>query len=154
MTATVLHRRLAPDVSIAMLYDALRLRVEVFVVEQHCAYQELDGADLDRDTRHFWLSPRGEPDRVAGYLRLLGRRDGEDYRIGRLCIAPAARGAGAARRLMEAALAEVGEAPCVLDAQSHLVELYVAFGFSATGPEFVEDGIPHVPMRRVRAAVR
>lgn len=143
---TVLRRCIARDLPVATLYALLRLRIEVFVVEQACPYQELDGHDLDEHTRHFWLAPEGGDDVVAT-LRLLEQPEGE-FRIGRVCAARQARGKGAARRLMEAALADVGDRPCVLDAQSHLTGLYEAVGFVRSGDEFTEDGIAHVPMRR------
>jgi len=143
---SVLHRSLAPDVPVATLYALLRLRVEVFVVEQACPYQELDGWDLADTTRHFWLALE-HGTHVVAYLRLLEQPEGE-FRIGRVCAGRQARGHGAARRLMEGALAEIHDAPCVLDAQSHLTGLYEAFGFEPDGPEFTEHGIPHVPMRR------
>jgi len=144
---SVLHRSLAPDVPVATLYALLQLRVEVFVVEQACPYQELDGRDLAVTTRHFWLVPVHGPDEVVACLRLLEQPEGE-FRIGRVCAGRQARGHGAARRLMEGALAEIRDAPCVLDAQSHLTGLYQAFGFEPSGAEFTEHGIPHVPMRR------
>lgn len=144
--STVLHRCIAPDLSVTTLYALLRLRIEVFVVEQACPYQELDGHDLEEHTRHFWLASDGGDDVVAT-LRLLEQPEGE-FRIGRVCAARQARGKGEARRLIEAALADVGDRPCVLDAQSHLVALYEAVGFVRSGEEFTEDGIAHIPMRR------
>lgn len=147
MDHTLLHRRLSADLAPAMLYALLRLRVEVLVVEQACPYQELDGRDLEDTTRHFWLAPDGATEDVRATLRMLEPVDGQ-FRIGRVCVARPARGRGAARRLLEAALAEVGDAPCTLDAQTHLTGLYSAFGFVLAGAEFIEDGIAHVPMRR------
>jgi ElaA protein len=148
---TVLHRRLAADLSTAMIYALLRLRVEVFVVEQACGYQELDGHDLDRTTRHYWLAPDRAIEQPQATLRLLEPIDGQ-FRIGRVCTARQARRRGGLRRLLEAALGEVGDAPCVLDAQRYCVELFGAFGFVVDGAEFTEDGIPHVPMRRDASA--
>lgn len=147
MQHSVLHRKLAPDLSVSTLYALLRLRVEVCVVEQGCPYQELDGLDLDVTTRHFWLAPEQSVHEVQACLRMVEQPGGE-FRISRLCAARHVRGTGAARRLLEAALGEVGDAPCVLDAQRHLTGVYTAFGFESSGPEFTEDGIPHVPMRR------
>ena len=147
----LLHRRLAADLSTAMVYALLRLRVEVFVVEQGCPYQDLDGHDLDRTTRHYWLAPYGAIEDAQATLRLLEPTEGQ-FRIGRVCAARPARAQGGVRRLLEAALAEVGDAPCVLDAQAHVIELYAAFGFVVDGAEFTEDGIAHVPMRRERSA--
>ncbi len=151
MGNTVLHRSLAADLSTAMIYALLRLRVEVFVVELGCPYQELDGHDLDRTTRHYWLAPDGAIEEPQATLRLLEPTDGQ-FRIGRICTARQARRQGGLRRLLEAALAEVGDAPCVLDAQLDCVELFSSFGFVVNGAEFTEVGIPHVPMRRDASA--
>lgn len=135
------------DLDAATLYALLRLRTDVFVVEQECAYPELDGRDTEPGTRHLWLrdGPGAEP---LGYLRILEEPDGS-ARIGRVCVAAKARGAGLAGRLMSVALDVVGARRCVLDAQSHLTGFYAGFGFAPTGPGFDEDGIPHVPMARV-----
>jgi ElaA protein len=147
----VLHRRLAADLSTAMIYALLRLRVEVFVVELGCPYQELDGHDLERTTRHYWLAPDDAIEQPQATLRLLEPSDGQ-FRIGRICTARQARRQGGLRRLLEAALAEVGDAPCVLDAQPYCVDLFSSFGFVVNGAEFTEDGIPHVPMLRAASA--
>ena len=151
MDHSLLHRKLSADLAPAMLYALLRLRVEVLVVEQACPFQDLDGRDLDATTRHFWLAPDNAIEDVQATLRMLEPTDGK-FQIGRVCVAQHARGKGAARRLLEAALAEVGDAPCTLDAQTHLTGLYSGFGFELAGAEFIEDGIPHVPMRRVGPA--
>ena len=151
MDHTVLHRSLAADLSTAMIYALLRLRVAVFVVEQACPYQELDGHDLDRTTRHYWLAPTDALEDPQATLRLLEPTEGQ-FRIGRVCAAPQARRRGEVRRLLEAALGEVGDAPCVVDAQLDSVELFGAFGFVVTGPETTEGGMPHVPMRRDASA--
>jgi ElaA protein len=126
------------------LYALLRLRAEVFVVEQECAYLDLDGLDTEPATRHLWLERAGDP---VAYLRILPRPDG-GCRIGRVVVAKPARGQGLAARLMEAALELVGNRPCELDAQSYLVEFYRRYGFVPVAPEFLDDGIPHIPMAR------
>ncbi|SEK29963.1 GNAT family N-acetyltransferase [Rhodococcus maanshanensis] len=147
MTATAaLHRAWALDLDLRTLYDLLRLRVDVFVVEQACPYPELDGRDLLPGTRHLWIEQDGQ---VVCTLRLMEEHDrGTSYRIGRLCTRADARGHGHTTRLLRTALAEVGSAPCRLSAQSHLVDMYAKHGFTPDGDEFIEDGIPHVPMRR------
>ena len=142
MTAAALHRR-GPDLDAAMLYGLLALRVEVFVVEQDCPYRELDGLDLLPGTRHFWVQDAG---RIVSTLRLVD--EGSAVRIGRVCTAADERGRGHTARLMRAALDEVGERPCRLNAQSYLTAMYTRHGFAVDGAEFVEDGIPHVPMLR------
>ncbi|WP_329008005.1 GNAT family N-acetyltransferase [Micromonospora rifamycinica] len=126
------------------LHDLLRLRIDVFVVEQDCPYPELDGRDVEPDTRHVWLVRDGV---VLAYLRILADPGGV-ARIGRVVVAPTARGGGLAGRLMTEALRLVGDQPCVLAAQAHLAGFYAGHGFAVTGPEYVEDGIPHLPMRR------
>jgi ElaA protein len=133
-----------PDLTPAALHGLLRLRVDVFVVEQRCAYAELDGRDLDPGTQHLVLGPATAP---LAYLRLLTEPGGE-RRIGRVCTAASARGRGLSRRLLTEALRQVGDAPCVLDAQAHLTALYGGFGFVPSGPGYDWDGVPHVPMRR------
>jgi ElaA protein len=141
-----LHVASFADLDTRTLYDLLRLRVDVFVVEQKCAYPELDGRDTEPETRHVWLSRDGAP---VAYLRILGNPGGA-ARIGRVVVAAAERGTGAAGRLMAAALAEIGDRPSVLHAQAHLVRFYERYGYAVTGPEYLEDGIPHVPMARPR----
>jgi ElaA protein len=135
------------DLAGGTLYDLLRLRVDVFVVEQHCPYPELDGRDVEPGTRHVWVTA-GDGGAPLAYLRVLAEPDGS-ARIGRVCVAASSRGAGLAQELMAVALAEVGDRDCVLDAQTYLVPFYQGFGFTADGPEFLEDGIAHVPMKRV-----
>lgn len=124
-------------------YRLWALRSEVFVVEQDCPYLDLDGKDTEPATRHLWVERGGEP---VATLRLLD--EGEQLRIGRVATRAAHRGAGLAAVLVEMALEIAGEREVVLDAQSHLVEWYLRFGFEPSGRGFVEDGIPHTPMRR------
>jgi ElaA protein len=138
------HEAELDDVPARTLHDLLRLRVDVFVVEQECAYPEIDGRDGEPGAVLLWAQdPRGG---VAATLRLLREPDGR--RIGRVATAAQFRGAGLAARLMRRALELAGEGPVVLDAQAHLASWYGRFGFEATGEPFTEDGIPHVPMRR------
>ncbi|MEU6697406.1 GNAT family N-acetyltransferase [Pseudonocardia sp. NPDC046786] len=147
--ATV-RRSWAPDLDTGTLYALLALRTEVFVVEQECPYQELDGRDLEPRTRHYWLAAeRGDDVEILATLRLL-KEPGGGYRIGRVCTRLDARGRGLGHRLMDAALAEVGDGHCVLDAQQAQTAFYRRHGFEVAGEPFVEDGIPHVPMSRSR----
>lgn len=156
MTAA-LRRCRGTELDAATLYALLTLRAEVFVVEQNCPYPELDGRDLLGGTRHFWLeSPAGD---ITATLRLMEESAGGHitnghtvFRIGRVATVKTERGQGHATRLMEAALAEIGDDSCRLSAQSHLAQMYARHGFVLDGAEFVEDGIPHVPM--LRAALR
>lgn len=136
-------RRFA-DLDVATAYACWRLRQDVFVVEQDCPYADLDGRDLEPGTRHLVLRESGGG--VVGTLRVLD--DGAHDRVGRVVLARSARGQGLAARLMEAAVSEVGDRPSVLDAQAPLASFYAGFGYVGDGPEFVEDGILHLPMRR------
>jgi ElaA protein len=140
-----LHTATFAELDAATLYALLRLRMDVFVVEQHCAYPEIDGRDTEPDALHVWLAT--EPTMPLGYLRVLSEPNGA-ARIGRVAVARSARGSGLARRLMQAGLEHIGDRPCVLDAQAGLVDFYAEYGFVVIGPEYLEDGIPHVPMRR------
>lgn len=129
------------DLSPHVLYSVLRLRIAVFAVEQHCVYQDLDGRDLEPTTWHGWVaSDDGE---VLSYLRILGSPG--DEVIGRVVTAPAARGRGLGRLLMNAALDRCAR-PVRIEAQTYLLDWYAAFGFVPRGPEYLEDGIPHTPM--------
>ena len=144
MPVTDLHRATGDQLSVATLYALLMLRVNVFVVEQRSPYPDLDGRDLRPDTVHWWWQPDVEP---VAYLRVLTEPDG-GARIGRVCAAPAARGAGLGRRLMAAALAEIGPRDVVLDAQVRAQGLYKRFGFEPVGEPFDDGGILHITMRR------
>jgi ElaA protein len=129
-----------------LLYEILRLRVEVFVVEQRAAYPEIDGRDVEAGALLLWVS---DDEGVLGTARLLEDADGV-ARIGRVATAPRARGTGVGAALMRRALELRGQGPTVLDAQEHLADWYGRFGFLVSGPSFLEDDIPHVPMRRER----
>jgi ElaA protein len=141
--AATLHRAWAADLDPGTLYEILRLRVDVFVVEQQCPYPEIDGRDDEPATRHVWWAEPGGP--PVAYVRVLDE-DGA-RRIGRVVTARERRGERLAETLVRHVLAS-SEGPWVLDAQAHLAGWYRGLGFSVTGPEFLDDGIPHVPMRR------
>jgi ElaA protein len=136
------------DLDTTTLYALLKLRSDVFVVEQECAYADLDGRDTEPGTRHVWVTRDRE---VLAYLRILAD-DGVE-RIGRVVVAKTQRGAGHARRLMAHALTVIGNRDSALEAQAHLVDFYERFGYAVIGPEYIEDGIRHVPMRRPAPAV-
>ena len=74
--------------------------------------------------------------------------DGDARRIGRIVTVAAARGQGLAGRLVEHFLGDLPTGPWVLDGQAHLADWYRRFGFEVSGDEYLDDGIPHVPMRR------
>ncbi|RBH53424.1 MULTISPECIES: GNAT family N-acetyltransferase [Pseudomonas] len=138
------------DLSKEQLYSILQLRTEVFVVEQKCPYQEVDGRDLEGDTCHLmgWRD-----DRLVAYLRLLDpESQGGDVVIGRVVIAPEARGQGLGHELMAQALKQAGklwpQVPIYLSAQAHLQNYYGSYGFEVVGEVYLEDDIPHIGMRK------
>ncbi|MCV2221024.1 GNAT family N-acetyltransferase [Pseudomonas mercuritolerans] len=138
------------DLGKEQLYALLKLRSDVFVVEQKCAYPDLDGQDLEGDTHHLmgW-----EDDQLMAYLRLLDpESQGGDVVIGRVITAPAGRGKGLGHAMMEQALKQAEkhwpQVPIYLSAQAHLQGYYGKYGFVAVGEEYLEDDIPHIGMRR------
>lgn len=145
MPPTIHHAPLS-DVSPATLYAILKLRVDVFVVEQNCPYPDLDGADTAPGTLLVWVADAAG--QVLATSRILDTPDG-GRRIGRVCAAPDARRGGTASAMMAAAVELCGPVSIVLDAQAHLEGWYERFGFAREGANFLEDDIPHVPMRRL-----
>ena len=165
---TVISKRF-DELTTTELYELLRLRGDVFVVEQTCAYPDLDGRDTEPGAMHHWITDDQADDRaddqaddraddradepvIVAYLRTLTEPDGTT-RIGRVVTAPSARGRGLAAALV-GHVGRVTAGPITLDAQSHLADWYRRLGYDVDGPEFVEDGISHVPMRRRASAVR
>jgi ElaA protein len=138
----VIHHARLDDMTPRDLHDVLALRVAVFVVEQECAYPEIDGRDPEAE--HWWS--RAADGTLTACLRVLPEPDGTT-RIGRVVSAPAARGTGAGAALFGAALATLS-GPVVLGAQVRSQGFYARFGFAVSGPGYDEDGIPHVPMLR------
>ncbi|HGY89942.1 MAG TPA: GNAT family N-acetyltransferase [Planctomycetes bacterium] len=124
------------------LYEILRLRAEVFVVEQVCAYLDVDGRDL---LATHLIGHR--EDRVVAYARWFEEEPGT-WSLGRIVTHPDARGEGLGTRLMSEAVRQLADRTVVMHAQAHLAAFYSRFGFHREGEPFLEDGIPHVFMRR------
>lgn len=144
----------SPDeLTTAELHAILALRNRVFVVEQECAYQDIDGLDLDAGTRHLSAMRDGE---LVAYARLRApdTRTGR-ARIGRVIVSPSVRGQQVGRQLMERALASCAAhwpaADMQVSAQTHLRDFYASLGFVAEGEEYLDDGIPHQDMALTRA---
>lgn len=138
------------------LYQLMKLRVDVFVVEQQCPYAELDGLDTAPETRHLLgRAADGEP--LGGYLRILP--PGLIYPevgMGRFVISPDWRGRGAGHAMMTRALSEIAQCwpgrHIRIGAQVYLKRFYELHGFQTISRDYVEDGIPHVDMRRMHTA--
>jgi ElaA protein len=134
------------------LYALLRLRAEVFVVEQACAFQDLDGADAE--CLHLLGETRGSAGpQLLAYARLVppGLKYAEAS-IGRVVTAPSTRGSGLghalARESVRMLLRLWGEQPIRIGAQAHLQAFYRQHGFEPDGTLYIEDGIDHIPMVR------
>ncbi|MCV6796068.1 GNAT family N-acetyltransferase [Achromobacter ruhlandii] len=142
------------ELTLAELYAILRLRSEVFVVEQDCVFLDMDGKDLQGQTEHLMAWENGA---LLAYCRLLepALNDGQAV-IGRVITAPAARGTGLGHELMRRAKDEVARLwpgqPVYLGAQARLRAYYAGHGFVPVTEEYIEDGIPHVGMLLREAA--
>jgi len=132
------------------LYAMLKLRSDVFVVEQNCVYPDLDDKDLHADTQHL-LYFNG--DVLVCYSRCLapGLSYTDAASVGRVVVAGAARGHGLATTIMQAALTtchqQWPENDIVIGAQPYLQDFYTRLGFSPISPAYDEDGIMHIDMR-------
>lgn len=131
------------------LFDVLKLRTDVFVVEQQCAYPELD--ELDRATNTLHLTAYAEQ-QLAGCARMMNQQPGLAT-IGRVATAERLRSRGIARKmmvyLMEQASVRIPELKAIeLSAQVQVQSFYESLGFEATTETFLEDGIEHVGMRK------
>lgn len=138
----ILEARRFADLDVRSLYGILRLRLDVFVLEQRCLYPELDGRDTEIDAWHYWISQEHQ---IVATLRLLSAENGGS-RIGRVATRADARGQGLATRLIRAAL-EDARRPVHVDVQVGLENWYRQFGFVVAGEEYDDAGIAHVPMR-------
>ncbi len=139
---THVHRWDEMDATTA--HDVFRLRQQVFVVEQGDPYDDLDGRDTEPGTVHVVI--RDDSDEVVGVARVLD--EGDVWRIGRVALAPRARGRGLSGPLMTACLEVCQGRPVVLAAQTPLADWYATFGFEVSGPEFLDGSIPHLPMTK------
>lgn len=128
------------------LYNLLRLRVSIFIVEQACPYPEIDGRD--EDSLHIWIE---ENKQIVAYCRIVPpETEEEHYAIGRVLVVKEKRGGGYARQLMNRAITVLREEMKVdhiwLHGQEHLRHFYGSFGFEEVSDVYLEDGIPHVDM--------
>ncbi len=135
------------ELSPAELYTILQLRNEVFVVEQHCVYQDADGKD-----QHCWHLAGWDGDQLVAYTRIVppGISYPEEASIGRVVTSPRYRGAGAGRELMKLSinrtLSLFPGSGIKIGAQAYLHRFYESLGFVQCSPEYPEDGIPHIGM--------
>lgn len=137
------------ELSVSELYDLLRLRSEVFVVEQHCVFLDMDNKD---QACYHLLGYRDNLLAASTRIVPAGVAYPDYVSIGRVVSAPQVRGTGAGKELMEVSLQKIrelfGHVPVKIGAQLYLKKFYESFGFEICGPVYDEDGIDHVPMIR------
>ncbi|WP_028122215.1 GNAT family N-acetyltransferase [Epilithonimonas tenax] len=137
-----------PELTTTELYEIIKARVNVFVVEQDCPYPDLD--DNDQKAIHLWAEDNGE---VLAYCRIFdkGIRYPETS-IGRVITTENGRGTGLGRQLISYALDIIENRlrtrEVRISAQDYLLKFYSDFGFLNTGKKYLEDNIPHTEMLR------
>ncbi|CAM2843669.1 GNAT family N-acetyltransferase [Salinicoccus roseus] len=136
------HIRAFDELDVLTLEEIYRLRTAVFVVEQECAYQEVDG--VDPECTHIYKT---DDTGITAYLRIV---HGDPLSIGRVIVREDRRGTGLGQELMNQAMEYVhthfkGER-IYLHGQAHLEKFYQSFGFRTTSEVHLEDGIPHLDM--------
>jgi ElaA protein len=138
------------DLTTEELYNIIKLRIEVFCVEQNCPYQDADGKDFDS----WHLMVLDANNTLIAYSRLLpkGISYPEYASIGRVVTAKSMRLTGTGKLLMQASIDHCkqlfGNTPIKISAQAYLRKFYTSLGFIATGEEYIEDHIPHIGMIR------
>jgi len=143
------HIKRFNELSTKELYNLLRLRTDIFIVEQNCPYPELDGKDAHEEAIHLWCYA---PDRImAACLRILPpgvSYDGVSF--GRVAVHKAFRGRGLAHRMVDKAIEIAGRTwPGVkieIGAQEYLTAFYKSLGFRSISDPYLEDNIPHIDM--------
>lgn len=134
-----------------ILYDILKLRIDVFVVEQTCYYPDIDGLDRNDDTLHVYAY---ENDELIAYLRCMAPGVAYDNQsaIGRVIIAENARGRSLGHDLIKQGIKACEQAwpnnAIHMSAQEHLQKYYHQHGFKTTSEMYLEDDIPHISMTK------
>ncbi|UQY42999.1 GNAT family N-acetyltransferase [Erwinia sp. PK3-005] len=136
------------ELNVHQLHDILALRNRVFIVEQQCPYEDIDGQDLAHDNRHIFALGEG---RLLACARILTPVDADSpVTIGRVIVTSEARGLQLGYRLMERVLESCGQywpgRRQALSAQAHLQVFYGRMGFKPVGEVYLEDNIPHIDM--------
>ncbi len=136
------------DLSPRDLYAMLKMRIDVFVVEQKCAFPEMDGKDPE--ALHLRLLAGNE---LLASTRIIAPKGKDDpVYIGRVVVSPEHRGKRLGDKVMMESIAACERLfrghPIALSAQSHLQKFYASFGFETVSEEYLEDDIPHIDMLR------
>ena len=136
------------ELTLNELYNIMKLRSIVFVVEQNCVYQDLD--DIDKISYHFFI--KGNDDNIKAYLRIF-EKDEETAQIGRVVTDEKERRKGLASNLIKKGIEfckkEMKKNKVYLEGQVYCKDLYLHLGFNIISDEFLEDGIPHYKMLKI-----
>jgi len=137
------------ELSASQMHAILKARCDVFIVEQNCVFPDIDDNDLFAHHLVAWT----ENNQLAAYLRILPPNSTFiEPSLGRVLSAPAFRGTGIGRQLINQGLkqleARYPDLPVRIGAQSYLIQFYGSFGFEIASDEYLEDGIAHVEMVR------
>ena len=136
------------ELTLNELYNIMKLRSIVFVVEQNCVYQDLD--DIDKISFHFFI--KGNDDNIKAYLRIF-EKDEETAQIGRVVTDEKERRKGLASNLIKKGIEfckkEMKKNKVYLEGQVYCKDLYLHLGFNIISDEFLEDGIPHYKMLKI-----
>lgn len=134
------------ELTLEELYEVLRLRSQIFVVEQTCVYQDMDGLDYD----YFHVLGKNEKDQIISYARISPSDENENIKIGRVVVDSNFRGKSLGKELMAETMKLTIENFKVksfsLSGQYHLKKFYNDLGFLEQGEQYLEDGIPHIYM--------
>ena len=135
------------DLTVKELHAIYFLRTEVFIVEQACAYQDVDEWDLV--SKHLYYEVDGE---LVSYARIIPSES--QVKIGRVIVSPRHRKKNEGRKLLAKAVSycedQYSNLPIVISAQAHLENFYGEFGFKVASQEYLEDDIPHIDMIRIQ----
>lgn len=135
------------DIDIQTFYDIVALRINVFIIEQKCLYEELDYKDF----KAIHLYAKDEQHKIVAYLRILDSGVSYDeVSIGRVVVSPEHRALKIGKTLMEKAIQHVkeniGQTPIRISAQAYLIDFYRSLGFETVSEIYLEDDIPHIEM--------
>ena len=149
MTENSIVRKTWSELSLDELYSFLKLRTDVFFVEQRIDEEELDNRDQEPETQHLWIADDAG---TAAYLRIItdAAPTHKDARhlFGRVVVRSDRRGEGLAQLLIEEVMRLHAEHPMLLHAQQYIAPLYAKFGFEAFGESYMAAGIPHISLYR------
>lgn len=134
------------ELTLEQYHRLLKARIAVFVVEQACAYQEVD--DIDLTATHFWFE--NDQEEIIAYARIYSGE--QTIHFGRVLVPKKERGKGLAKSLIQQVIEwiqfQFPEKKIHIEAQTYLRYFYTSFGFMVISEEYLEDGIPHIDMEK------